>query len=216
MGLCSIADVYAMGIPPGGLPNPGRLVSSVNTADNILTVDGHGLEDDDEVTFRAEAGGSLPGGLSDGTTYYVISLTDATFKVAASAGGSAVNITSVGSNVIMVAPIPFESAISWATNYIEQIIPANSVPVDETAIPECLRALCADLAASRLKARAGVAFTDIATIVNSHQKIVDRWLRSVPVRGTNAPAAANLARSGSATYSDPRGWARGGYDKRVP
>lgn len=70
--------------------------ADVSVADDTIEISGHGLSVDDEMYFSAD-GGSLPTGLVDGTTYYVVSPDTDTFKVSTSIGGAAVNITGAGS-----------------------------------------------------------------------------------------------------------------------
>ena len=69
----------------------------VASADNDnFTDESHGLQNDDRVEFTAD---TLPGGVSAETNYYVINKADNTFEISTSSGGSAVDITSVGSNI---------------------------------------------------------------------------------------------------------------------
>ena len=77
------------------------------TADNsanTLTATAHGLAANDTVLFEVDDAGTMPGGLTADTTYYVISsgLTANVFKVATTLGGSAIDITSDGSNVFFL------------------------------------------------------------------------------------------------------------------
>lgn len=76
----------------------GQVAKGVGTAavDDTITSNGHGLSDGDRVFVRAVAGESLPTGLSATTLYHVVSSATNTFKVSASAGGAAVDITAVG------------------------------------------------------------------------------------------------------------------------
>lgn len=59
-------------------------------ATDLLTVNAHGFTANDPVTLSAITGGA---GLTAGTTYYIRDLTTNTFKVAATPGGAAINIT---------------------------------------------------------------------------------------------------------------------------
>jgi hypothetical protein len=69
-----------------------------------LVAPAHGFVLDDRVAFEAEDGGTLPTGLTAGTLYWVISPTANDFKVSTTQGGSAVNLTAVGSGKVrMVA-----------------------------------------------------------------------------------------------------------------
>lgn len=206
---CTAADLYTSGLPRGGLPNPGRLVAAVDASSNILTLDGHGFAADDELVFRAEDGGSLPGGISAGTTYYAKPLTDATFQVAATAVGAAIDLSSTGSSVVVVVQLPIESAIRWASAMVDSFLPAHLVPMT-APYNELVVATAADLAVARLLAYTGQASTQIADKLAAAQKLLERWAKNFPIRGVNAPASAQLAVAGSSTSSDPRGWAPSG------
>lgn len=69
--------------------------------DDLITATGHGLVANDTVIFEVNSSGTMSGGLTADTEYYVISsgLTSNVFKVSTTLGGSAVNISSDGSNV---------------------------------------------------------------------------------------------------------------------
>jgi hypothetical protein len=211
MGYCTEADVYRQ-VPPGALPNPGRLISAVSTSAETLALSGHGLSDDDEVTFRADAGGSLPSPLVAGTTYYAKVVSDALFQVATSAGGAAVNITTAGSNIICVRALPVSEWIEAASAELDQVLPAHVVPVDVDArvdvslVPRPLREHAAKKAALQGLIYVGGSTLDIERMIQASQSMLDRWARGVPVVGTNAPARGNLAVRSSTTSADPRGW----------
>lgn len=86
-------------ISPAGLLVGGVIVSPAFTAvaaTDLLTTIGHGLTAGTPIRFTTTT--TLPGGLSTGTTYYVIAsgLTADNFKVSATSGGSTVDITSTG------------------------------------------------------------------------------------------------------------------------
>ena len=76
--------------------NLGSL-SGAFTADastDVCTKSAHNLHNGDPVTVSSS--GTLPGGLTAGVTYYVVSATADTFKLAATPGGSAQDISSAG------------------------------------------------------------------------------------------------------------------------
>jgi hypothetical protein len=207
---CVAADLYSHGLPPGVLPNPGRLLGAVDTGTEILTLDGHGFRADQVVLFRAEAGGSLPSPLVAGTSYYAIPLTDATFSVAASAGGSAINLTSTGSNVVVVSPLPVDEWIAWASAMVDSFIPAHVVPLS-APFPALVVSITAELAAARgLAYTGGQSQTSIQDRIIAAQRLLDRWGRGVPIRGSAAPASSNLAAVATASDLDPRGWVPSG------
>lgn len=76
----------------------GQNAGSAVTADagtDFLTATSHGLEDGDHI-FLTNIGGALPAGLAVNTSYYVRDKTTNTFKVTATVGGTAVDITGAG------------------------------------------------------------------------------------------------------------------------
>ncbi len=65
--------------------------------DNIITSNGHGLNDGDKVRFFTTD--TLPAGLDPNTTYFVINSTTNTFKVSLTSGGSEITITDIGTGI---------------------------------------------------------------------------------------------------------------------
>jgi hypothetical protein len=208
---CSTSDLNAFGIPRGSVPNPGRVVASVNTTDNTLTLDAHDLSVDEVITFRAGNGGSLPAPLVAGTTYYADPLDDTRFRVRASVGGAAIDLTTAGSIVLLLVPLNKAAAISFASRLLDNMLPSHVVPLDADAIPDVVRHTCAELAAWKLASMRGAASKSLTDMYKAADEVVKRWAKGVPVRGT--PAAnkrANLAVSATAPYVDRRGWNRFG------
>lgn len=82
--------------------NP-KTVSSVDDATDTLTSNGHGLADGTAVKIHAAT--TLPGGLSATRVYYIRDTATNTFKLATTAGGTAVDLTSAGSGTITVYEI---------------------------------------------------------------------------------------------------------------
>lgn len=70
-------------------------VDTTLSNDQMFSV-AHGMSDGDRVMLFNVFSESLPTGLAEGTIYYVVSSATNTFKVSASSGGSAVDITGVG------------------------------------------------------------------------------------------------------------------------
>jgi len=72
----------------------------------VVTLANHGLTQGEPVFFSTS--GSLPTGLTSGTTYYVASvLSSSTFTVALSTGGTAINTTSAGSGTHRLQTCPW-------------------------------------------------------------------------------------------------------------
>lgn len=64
---------------------------------DVVTSNGHNLSDTDAIVFTTSD--TLPAGLSLETVYYVRDATANTFKVAATSGGAAINITDAGTGI---------------------------------------------------------------------------------------------------------------------
>jgi hypothetical protein len=68
----------------------------VDIATDTITVTGHGLSNGDQVLYTVSAGQTDIGGLTSGTTYYIIGATANTFQLAATSGGTAITLTALG------------------------------------------------------------------------------------------------------------------------
>lgn len=84
--------------PLGG----SRKLFTCDATTDVVTSPGHGLADGNRIQFDNEYGGSIPGGLSAGTVYYVRDSTTNDFKVASTAGGSAIDLTTTVAGVVLV------------------------------------------------------------------------------------------------------------------
>ena len=209
MSYCVAADLYSWGLPRGALPNPGRLVDSVSSSANTVSLDVHGFEAGDPVSFRAESGGSLPAPLVAGTTYYAVPVSGDVFSVAATAGGEAIDFSSAGARIIVIAPLPIASAIAFGAALIDDMLPGHVLPLI-APYPPLIVMTNAELAAGKLLARTGSASKSLTEIVDQARKRLERWALGIPVRGENVQTPANLAASASVPYADPRGWNRWG------
>ena len=73
---------------------------------DVITCEAHGFSSGQTVVFS----GTMPGGLTEGTTYYVRDVTTDTFKVAATSGGEAIDITADGeARVSKITPVTFST-----------------------------------------------------------------------------------------------------------
>lgn len=63
---------------------------SVDLTANTIKQVAHGYVNTDQVVFL---GGTPPGGLTEGTTYFVVGATTDTYQVAATSGGAAIDLT---------------------------------------------------------------------------------------------------------------------------
>lgn len=71
-------------------------------ATDVVTVPSHGYADGDSVVFY---GDTAPSPLTEGVKYYVRDASTNTFKISATAGGSAIDVTSVGGSACVVSKI---------------------------------------------------------------------------------------------------------------
>jgi hypothetical protein len=90
----STAGTFLLMTPNNG-GTPQQFVVPDITAD-ILECVGHGFVNNDSVVVWAGSGDPLPGGLTEGTVYFVINATTDDLQLSATSGGASVSITSVG------------------------------------------------------------------------------------------------------------------------
>lgn len=81
-------------------------ISAVDTAGNTLTHYGVRTLANDQVLRLSNSGGALPTPLAPGIDYYARNVTGATFQVALTAGGGAIDITSAGAGQHFIGEIP--------------------------------------------------------------------------------------------------------------
>lgn len=90
--LPSSATSFTDTLSDADLSSPSRLLPcTASAANDTVTCAGHGMSDGDEVRFTSATGGA---GITVLAQYYAIETTATTFKLSATKGGSALNITS--------------------------------------------------------------------------------------------------------------------------
>lgn len=204
---CAQADLYAHGFPRGAVPNPGRLADSVLASTDAIALDVHGFDLDSPVIVRAEAGGVLPAPLVALTTYYAIPVGESSFKLALTPGGSAIDLTTDGDSVIVIAPLPIAATISAASRLVDDMIPLAAVPLT-APYPEIIVVTTAQIAASMLAGHGGFTSAALSDVLKSAQARLERWAAGAPIRGANEPTSTACAVS--IPQSDARGWSRFG------
>lgn len=95
--------------PNAGSPREFQIDVSADT----VSVPAHGYANGDMVVFY---GGTIPTGLTAGTIYYVVSAATNTFKVAATAGGAAIDLTGTGAPDCVVSRL-IENAYGGADTH---------------------------------------------------------------------------------------------------
>src|SRR5690606_30169535 len=96
---------------------------------DAITLDGHGLENGDQVTVRALEGATLPSPLVEGTVYYAFRITNATFKLAATDGGAPLDIATNSSSVVVLKEPPFDDVIEFYSRWADALLPAHVAPL---------------------------------------------------------------------------------------
>lgn len=197
---CTAADAYSW-IPRGIAQRPARIASSVSTTLDTITIDDHGLADDDPITVRAESGGTLPSPLVAGTTYYAIVITPASFKLASAAGGSALDLTTAGSNVLVIAALPWDRWIEEESASVDCTLPAHVVPFAST--PAIVRKYVAALVAQRAAIACGVSTPMLdAAIQDVIRPELAAWRKGVSIRGSSEPSQAQVPQMYTVTTTE--------------
>lgn len=101
-----------------------KILVTVDNTTDIFTATAHGLVDTTAIWIDAV---TLPGGLTAGTLYFVRDATANTFKVAATSGGTAINITSNGSGVLVA---PRQGALNLRIYQIGRYAGIDGLPTD--------------------------------------------------------------------------------------
>jgi len=206
---CSRGDVTAR-LPPGTVVSPAGMLASCLASTDVLTYDGHGLETDDEVTVRAASAGTLSAPLVAGTVYYAIRLTNSAFKLAASAGGAALNITSDGVEMIVTREPKFDDTIEFVSRWADTFLPSHVVPLT-APIHTLVRGVVADVSAKRILNANGQDSAAVTAAELAGKAILERFAGGMPLRGGTAQVPSNLAITATSVSSgsDPRGWGSG-------
>lgn len=98
-----------LGYSPNGLATVSDVKEyTVDVASDVLTSPAHGLADTTQIVFY---GGTPPGGLVEGTPYFVRDSAANSFKVAATSGGVAIDLTSTGDTKCVVSKIVIETYV---------------------------------------------------------------------------------------------------------
>jgi hypothetical protein len=86
------------GMAPNGGATQYAFTAAAST--DVLTAPGSAYSNGQTVVVFAGAGATLPTGLTAGTIYYVVNASGATAKLAATSGGTAIDLTGDGAGII--------------------------------------------------------------------------------------------------------------------
>lgn len=81
-------------------------VIAVDAAANTITLEGLPLVEQQALPLTATQGATVPGGLTDGVTYYAKNVSGLTCQLSLVPGGSALDLTSTGSGQLFVGTCP--------------------------------------------------------------------------------------------------------------
>ena len=112
-------DALSGGNFSGMLPNGGAApyTFSAPAATDILLAPNSAYTANQQVVVVPTGGSTLPSGLVTGTIYYVSAPTTDSFKLSATNGGSAINLTTDGSGIVQaITPEAFGGAGTFAVN----------------------------------------------------------------------------------------------------
>ena len=106
-----------------------------NTTEFITTTAAHGFSDGDRVVYLVPAGNTVVTGLTNATSYYIISANSTAFKLSTSSGGSAVDITSTAHDETHV--LQRRDFVEISSNILQNTDPITySVDTGNTAVSE--------------------------------------------------------------------------------
>lgn len=106
----TVSPVTATNVEPTitGWPSLSQAVTADSTTD-LITLTSHGFSANQKVVL---SGSVAPGGLAFATTYFVVTNNANSFKLAATSGGSAIDITSNGTSVTLVTSTQAQSQMT--------------------------------------------------------------------------------------------------------
>lgn len=108
------------------LTNPMVFTAAAST--DILTVPGSSLTNGQQVMVIDTGGSVLPTGLAENTVYYVVNVSGATFKLAATSGGTAIDLTADGAGHVVAV------SVEHFTGQGQYVLAAGNIVVDLLAV----------------------------------------------------------------------------------
>ncbi len=198
-------EFFRFGARGGEIVNQGRLATSEIGSD-AFTLDLHGFVTGSRVMLRAESGGALPAPLVAGTTQYVIADSESTFRVAATSGGAAIDLTTVGVAVVVTTPLPIDEYLEAYSRWVDNFIPGEFLPLLPPYPLPVVMAVCL-LAKAALLRWTGQVSESMKDEELGEKAKLERWAKGLGVAGV--ATSANLA-YGESFQSDIRGWGGGG------
>ena len=209
---CSRRDVNRR-LPAGELTGWSRLGEARATSD-VIELDGHGLETEDEVTVRAVEGGSLPSPLVDGDLYYALRVSGSAFRLSLLPLGPPLDLTTSSGGFVVQREPPFEDIIEEVSRWADTLLPAHAVPfigegdtvydpqgvLQPANVPALVRGVVADVSAKRLLNIDGKASEAVNAAELAGKAILERFAAGLPMRDVGG-VRTNLAINASTRLS---------------
>jgi hypothetical protein len=85
-------------IPTTSISVDASSISAINTSNETISATNHGFSNGDRVILNSS--GSAPGNLTNGNTYYIVGVSGNNFKLSATSGGAAIDISTFGSGYL--------------------------------------------------------------------------------------------------------------------
>lgn len=203
----TLRDFYTYGLRRGVVSNEGRLVASSLASSDILELDGHLFETGDRVQVRAVSGGTLSAPLVAGTVYYVIRVSDSTFKLSATDGGAPIDLTTNGDQMLVIAELPIVELLEAFSREVDDQIP-HAVPLTAPYPVTIVQTVC-ELTAAKVLSLCGQSSVSMKEARDDARKRLAAWKAGQPIK-KSATRSTNLAVvASSSSSSDPRGWGSG-------
>ena len=212
---CARSDVTKR-MPIGSVTSSSGIVAETSTGANTFTFDGHGFVTDDPVVVRTIEGGSMPAPLVANTTYYAITISNDRFSLAATPGGPAIDITTIGDSMVIAREPDFNESIEFYSRWADTCLtPHIPVPLATPLTGQfaLVKGLVADLCAKRELNANGKDSAVINAAELAAKAQLERFaegLAATMVRGAVPTTSTNRAITNTiASTGDPRGWGSG-------
>jgi hypothetical protein len=177
-------------------PSLKRLtVTHDNAAPSVLTLSGHGLYENERIQVEAVTGGTLPVAVTTSTDYYAVQVTSSTFQIAASRGGSGIQLATGSSLVvtndgpkIRLSPQSVETSSTnvkvWYIRSCKRVNPSDSVEDRDTTtidIPEFSNYILSYVKAKVLNKEGSAMLPEaLQELADNEQIMVDTLQQMVP------------------------------------
>lgn len=182
-------DVYRHGVPRGTLVQPARPIASVDTTADTLECEAHGLSVDDPIQFLVDAGGTIAAPLTTSAVYYAKPVTDSEslFQVAATPGGSAIDLTTPGANFSLVVAIgpQIDGWVEYASRLADKAAIAHKVPFDGP-FPKVIVVCVARIAAFEMLSSIGLSQPPVEASALRSFAILKELSEGVPLNDSAA------------------------------